>query len=695
MVCSTSRAALTHGSEKWEEIYTACPINAAEPSFGKILIANRGEIACRVIRTARKMGIKTVAVYSEADARSLFVRMADEAILIGPPPARESYLVMEKILDAVKQTGAEAVHPGYGFLSENTTFVAELERAKVTFIGPNSAAIRDMGDKLASKRLATKAGVNGIPGFDGVVENVEHCVELARDIGYPVMVKASAGGGGKGMRVASNDDEAKEAFILCSEESAASFGDDRMLIEKFVNKPRHIEIQVLGDKHGNVIYLNERECSIQRRNQKVIEEAPSPFLDPQTRKAMGEQAVSLSTAIGYDSAGTVEFLMDNEKNFYFLEMNTRLQVEHPITECITGVDLVQQMIRSAYGHKLALKQEDIEIRGWAIESRIYAEDPYKNFGMPSIGRLHGYQEPSGLEGVRCDSGIDEGSVISMYYDPMICKLTAYGKTRDEAIKTSVGALDHYVIRGVTHNIPLLRDILTEPTFLSGTFTTNYLPETYPDGFKGTHLSAGDMEELASVAAVYYVKEELRLRSDSSSILSSWDLVVCIQGQDVSLKIKPDTDALDANHWMIQIKGGQSLRLKNDLSQWDKVSHVELANSNTIQLISKSFDNCFRIRYRGTALNATVVPQHIASYRGLMKEKPKVDASRTIMAPMPGTVKSVAVEVGQMIGEGLECCVLEAMKMQNSLKVGATGKVKAVHVKPGDTVQADQILVEIE
>ena len=397
------------------------------------------------------------------------------------------------------------IFQGYGFLSENTTFVSELEKENVTFIGPNSIAIRDMGDKLASKRLATQAEVNGIPGFDGVVENVDHCVTLANEIGYPVMIKASAGGGGKGMRVANTDDEAREAFLLCSEEGASSFGDDRMLIEKFVNKPRHVEIQVLGDKHGNVIYLNERECSIQRRNQKVIEEAPSPFLDPDTRRAMGEQAVSLSKAIGYDSAGTVEFLMDDQKNFYFLEMNTRLQVEHPITECITGVDLVHQMIRSAYGHSLKLKQEDIGINGWAIESRIYAEDPFKNFGMPSIGRLYGYQEPSGMNGVRCDSGIEEGSEISMYYDPMICKLTAYGEDRDAAIKTSIEALDSYVIRGVTHNIPLLRDILDEPTFLSGTFTTNYLPEVYPDGFKGANINEKELNHLLSTAAAYYVQ----------------------------------------------------------------------------------------------------------------------------------------------------------------------------------------------
>ena len=494
--------------DSWEEIYTAHEIDPSEPTFGKVLIANRGEIACRVIRTCRKMGIKTVAVHSVADAGGLFVKMADEAINIGPAPARESYLVMEKILKAVEETGAEAVHPGYGFLSENTVFVAELEKAGVKFIGPHSKAISEMGDKLASKRLATNAKVNGIPGYDGVIENVDHCVKLSQEIGYPVMVKASAGGGGKGMRIAWNDEEAALAFRLCSEEAASSFGDDRMLVEKFVDCPRHIEIQIVGDKHGNVIHLNERECSIQRRNQKVIEEAPSPFLDPATRAAMGEQAVQLSKAIGYDSAGTVEFLCDSQKNFYFLEMNTRLQVEHPITECITGVDLVHQMIRSAYGHPLKLTQEDIGIRGWAFENRVYAEDPTKNFGMPSIGRLHRYEEPVG-QGVRCDSGIEEGSEISMFYDPMICKLTCYGDSRDQAISTSIDALDHYVIRGVTHNIPLLRDVLTEGVFKSGVFTTNYLPETYPDGFQGLQLTSGDVTELASIAAVVHCKEQER------------------------------------------------------------------------------------------------------------------------------------------------------------------------------------------
>merc|ERR1719334_1672816 len=528
---------VSHKPEPWEEIYTQAPIDFSEPTFGKILIANRGEIACRIIRTARKMGIKTVAVHSVADANSLFVKMADEKVNIGPPAARESYLVVDKILKAVQDTGAEAVHPGYGFLSENTGFVAELEKAGVTFIGPNSTAIREMGDKIASKKLANDAKVNCIPGFDGVVEDAEHCVTLANEIGYPVMIKASAGGGGKGMRVANSDTEVREAFHLCSEEGAASFGDDRMLVEKFVDSPRHIEIQVLGDKHGNVIHLNERECSIQRRNQKVIEEAPSPFLDPKTRAAMGEQAVQLSKAIGYDSAGTVEFLCDSQKNFFFLEMNTRLQVEHPITECITGVDLVHQMIRSAYGHPLQLQQQDIGIRGWAFESRVYAEDPFKNFGMPSIGRLNKYEEPKGIDGVRCDSGIEEGSEISMFYDPMICKLTCYGANREEAIATSVNALDHYVIRGVTHNIPLLRDVLTESRFESGSFTTNYLPETYPQGFQGIQLAGHEKLELASMAAVFHVKESLRanVRLNDSGVknkrdLTTWNVEVNFKGK---------------------------------------------------------------------------------------------------------------------------------------------------------------------
>merc|ERR1719433_2043985 len=434
--------------------------------FKKIAVANRGEIACRVFRTCKKLGIRTVALHSEADEDAVHVSMADESICVGPAPSAQSYLQIDRIVQACKMLDVDAVHPGYGFLSENNAFAAALEENGISFIGPGSYAIEVMGDKIMSKECAMRAKVNTIPGDSRVIKDADECVQVARTIGYPVMVKASAGGGGKGMRIAWDDEEAALAFRLCSEEAASSFGDDRMLVEKFVDSPRHIEIQLVGDKHGNAVHLNERECSIQRRNQKVIEEAPSPFLTPETRAAMGDQAVQLAKAIGYDSAGTVEFLCDSKKNFYFLEMNTRLQVEHPITECITGVDLVHQMIRVAYGHPLKLQQSDIGIRGWAVENRVYAEDPTKNFGMPSIGRLFKYEEPKDIAGVRCDSGIEEGSEISMFYDPMICKLTSYGGSREEAIATSINALDHYVIRGVTHNIPLLRDVLTEPTFNS-------------------------------------------------------------------------------------------------------------------------------------------------------------------------------------------------------------------------------------
>merc|ERR1719187_2439885 len=602
----------------------------------------------------------------------LFVKMADEAINIGPAPARESYLVMEKILAAVEQTGAEAVHPGYGFLSENTVFVSELEKAGVKFIGPHSKAISEMGDKLASKRLATDAKVNGIPGYDGVIENVDHCVQLSREIQYPVMVKASAGGGGKGMRIAWNDEEASMAFRLCSEEAASSFGDDRMLVEKFVDSPRHIEIQIMGDKHGNVIHLNERECSIQRRNQKVIEEAPSPFLDPTTRAAMGEQAVQLSKAIGYDSAGTVEFLCDSKRNFYFLEMNTRLQVEHPITECITGVDLVHQMIRAAYGHPLSLTQQDIGIRGWAVENRVYAEDPFKNFGTPSIGRLYKYEEPGQLAGVRCDSGIEEGSEISVYYDPMICKLTCYGGSREEAINTSINALDHYVIRGVTHNIPLLRDVLTEPVFNSGTYNTSYLPDTYPDGFTGVSMNEKEVVELGCLAAVMWAKEAQRaaVRLNDTNIRNkrenvSWDLVADVKGEKVPISLTKGSGSYRAS------SGSSNLEILDNFSLADSVVDTTVnGHKVVVQLIKREPTGGLRIRYKGTAF-------------------------KVVMSPMPGVVKQVAVQVGDAVGEGQECCVVEAMKMQNSLPAGLTGVVTKVHVKAGDTVEEEQILVEIE
>ncbi|XP_027214315.2 propionyl-CoA carboxylase alpha chain, mitochondrial [Penaeus vannamei] len=692
------RRALTLSASRRCAIYTTDPIDANEPTFDKILIANRGEIACRVIKTARKMGIKTVAIHSDVDSNAPHVKLADEAVCVGTAQARDSYLRMDRILDAIKTTGSQAVHPGYGFLSENADFVQKLEDIGVSFIGPNAKAITGMGDKLESKRLAMAAGVNTIPGFDGIVKDAEDCVRISNDIGYPVMIKASAGGGGKGMRIAWNDDEAREGFKLSTQEAASSFGDDRILVEKFVDNPRHIEIQVLGDKFGNAIYLNERECSIQRRNQKVIEEAPSVFLDEATRKAMGEQAVALAKQIGYSSAGTVEFLVDSKKNFYFLEMNTRLQVEHPITECITGVDLVHQMIRVAKGHALKISQKDVPIRGWAIESRVYAEDPFKNFGLPSIGRLSKYQEPLHLPKVRCDSGIEEGSEISIYYDPMICKLVCYGDNREEALERSIKALDAYVIRGVTHNIPLLRDILTEARFVSGNISTNYLPEVYPDGFKGKQLTSKEKAELTAVLASVYVKDALRSRNFmnaerikvNSRIPSSWSLVVQVAGEDVPCEIKVEDGA-----FKVTVED----RVVAVDSAFDLASPLIEANidgeQETIQLIKLGSGGEIRIRYKGTAFQTTVVTDTAHRYLSYMPEKPKVDQSKVVLSPMPGLVKSIACAPGDMVGEGQEVCVIEAMKMQNSLVAAATGKVKAIHVKEGETVEEEQVLVELE
>ncbi|XP_049557134.1 propionyl-CoA carboxylase alpha chain, mitochondrial isoform X6 [Orcinus orca] len=480
-----------------------------EKTFDKILVANRGEIACRVIKTCKKMGIKTVAIHSDVDASSVHVKMADEAVCVGPAPTSKSYLNMDAIMEAIKKTGAQAVHPGYGFLSENKEFAKCLAAEDVVFIGPDTHAIQAMGDKIESKLLAKNAKVNTIPGFDGVVKDADEAVRIAREIGYPVMIKASAGGGGKGMRIAWDDEETRDGFRFSSQEAASSFGDDRLLIEKFIDNPRHIEVQVLGDKHGNALWLNERECSIQRRNQKVVEEAPSLFLDSETRRAMGEQAVALAKAVNYSSAGTVEFLVDSKKNFYFLEMNTRLQVEHPVTECITGLDLVQEMIRVAKGYPLRHKQADIPINGWAVECRVYAEDPYKSFGLPSIGRLSQYQEPLHLPGVRVDSGIQPGSDISIYYDPMISKLITYGSDRREALKRMEDALDNYVIRGVTHNIALLREVIINSRFVKGDINTKFLSDVYPDGFKGHQLTENERNQLLAIASSLFVASQLR------------------------------------------------------------------------------------------------------------------------------------------------------------------------------------------
>uniref|UniRef100_A0A8C4I7B2 Propionyl-CoA carboxylase alpha chain, mitochondrial n=1 Tax=Dicentrarchus labrax TaxID=13489 RepID=A0A8C4I7B2_DICLA len=607
-------------------------------TFDKILIANRGEIACRVIKTCKKMGIKTVAVHSDVDSSAVHVKMADEAVCVGPAPTNKSYLNMDAIMDAIRATGAQAVHPGYGFLSENKEFAKRLAAEDVTFIGPDTHAIQAMGDKIESKLIAKAAQVNTIPGFDGVVKTAEEAVKIAQDIGYPVMIKASAGGGGKGMRISWNDEETREGFRFSSQEAASSFGDDRLLIEKYIDNPRHIEIQVLADKHGNALWLNERECSIQRRNQKVVEEAPSTFLDPTTRRAMGEQAVQLAKAVQYSSAGTVEFLVDSNRNFYFLEMNTRLQVEHPITECITGLDLVEQMIRVAKGYQLKHKQEDIPINGWAIESRVYAEDPYKSFGLPSIGRLSQYQEPINLSKVRVDSGIQEGSDISIYYDPMISKLVTYGATRAEALARMEDALDNYVIRGVTHNIPLLREIITHPRFISGDISTNFLPEVYPDGFKGHQLEADKRRELLASAAALYITTQLR----SQKVLGS-------------------------------------------------LRHLIL--SFYFQCLSRDASGRIVLQYLGTSLR--VLSKLAAELNSYMPEKVPEDTSSILRSPMPGTVVAVSVKPGDTVAEGQEICVIEAMKMQNSLTAVRQAKVKNVHCKPGETVGEGDLLVELE
>ncbi|VEN39020.1 unnamed protein product [Callosobruchus maculatus] len=679
-------------------IYTLDPIDPQEPTFNKILIANRGEIACRIISTAKRMGIKTVAVYSIADAQSMHVKLANERVCIGNSPASESYLLKERIMDAIKLTGAEAVHPGYGFLSENAGFVEQLESENISFIGPSANSITGMGDKLESKRLAAAAGVNTIPGFDGVVKDADHCVEIARNIGYPVMIKASAGGGGKGMRIARSDDDAREGFKLSSQEALSSFGDSRMLVEKFIDNPRHIEIQVLGDKHGNVIFLNERECSIQRRNQKVIEEAPSVFLDDATRKAMGEQAVSLCKKLGYHSAGTVEFLVDENRNFYFLEMNTRLQVEHPITECITGVDLVQQMIRVAKGHKLNITQDDIKINGWAVESRVYAEDPYKNFGMPSIGRLYRYIEPTHLPGVRCDSGIEEGSEISVYYDPMICKLVCYGKDRKEAIDRSIKALDYYVIRGVTHNIPLLRDILTEERFNKGDISTNYLPQVYPDGFKGKQLNVKDKQKLLAMASSLFATNDLRNRQFLNSPrmkikekpVEDWKLHIELNEEKYKLHVTQNN-----GEFIVKVDDGEYTIKKEDIDLAKPLLEVKVNDeTDVIQLLSKDASGFYQIIYQGTTYKLYILSQRSAEYLHLMPEKLKSDISKQVRSPMPGLVKTVNCKVGDDVVEGQELCVIEAMKMQNSMIASASGKVKCVNIHPGDTVGDDEILIEL-
>jgi propionyl-CoA carboxylase alpha chain len=666
--------------------------------FKKILIANRGEIACRVIKSAQKMGIKTVAVYSDADRGALHVKMADEAIHIGASPAAQSYIVIDKIMAAIKASGAEAVHPGYGFLSENMNFAAALEKAGVVFIGPPSPAIEAMGDKITSKKLAMEAGVSTVPGHMGLIDDAEHAVKIASQIGYPVMIKASAGGGGKGMRIAWDDAEAREGFQSSKNEAAASFGDDRIFIEKFVTQPRHIEIQVLGDKHGNIVYLHERECSIQRRNQKVIEEAPSPFLDEATRKAMGEQACALARAVGYTSAGTVEFIVDGARNFYFLEMNTRLQVEHPVTELITGVDLVEQMIRVAYGEKLPFKQSDLKINGWAMESRLYAEDPYRNF-LPSIGRLTRYRPP--VEGatttggiVRNDTGVFEGGEISMFYDPMIAKLCTWGPTRAAAIEEMQVALDTFEVEGIGHNLPFVGAVMAHPRFQSGNITTAFIAEEYPDGFQGAVLDDETLTRIAAAASAMNRVAEIR-RTRISGTMDNHerrvgdDWVVSLQGTEHEVKI-----AADHQGSTVTFADGRALRVTSDWTPGQSLARVEIDGSPLVMKVGK-ISGGFRLRLRGADLKVHVRTPRQAELAKLMLEKLPPDTSKFLLCPMPGLIAKIMVEVGDEVQEGQALATVEAMKMENILKAERKGTVKAIKAIAGNSLKVDEVIMEFE
>ncbi|XP_036310527.1 propionyl-CoA carboxylase alpha chain, mitochondrial isoform X3 [Pipistrellus kuhlii] len=646
------------------------------------------------------MGIKTVAIHSDVDTSSVHVKMADEAVCVGPAPTNKSYLNMEAILEAIRKTRAQAVHPGYGFLSENKEFAKCLAAENVVFIGPDTHAIQAMGDKIESKLLAKKAKVNTIPGFDGVVKDADEAVRIAREIGYPVMIKASAGGGGKGMRIAWDDEETRDGFRFSSQEAASSFGDDRLLIEKFIDNPRHIEIQVLGDKHGNALWLNERECSIQRRNQKVVEEAPSIFLDSETRRAMGEQAVALAKAVKYSSAGTVEFLVDSKKNFYFLEMNTRLQVEHPVTECITGLDLVQEMIRVAKGYPLRHKQADIPINGWAVECRVYAEDPYKSFGLPSIGRLSQYQEPIHLPGVRVDSGIQPGSDISIYYDPMISKLITYGSNRTEALKRMEDALDNYVIRGVIHNIALLREVIINSRFIKGDINTKFLSDVYPDGFKGHKLTESERNQLLAIASSLFVASQLRAQHFQEHENSRVPIVKPqVANWELSVKLNDEVHSVVASNngkmFSVEVDGSKL----NVTSTWNLASPLLSVSvdgtQRTIQCLSREAGGNMSIQFLGTVYKVHILTKLAAELSRFMLEKVAEDTSSTLRSPMPGVVVAVSVSPGDMVSEGQEICVIEAMKMQNSMTAGKTGKVKSVHCKAGDTVGEGDLLMELQ
>lgn len=660
--------------------------------FDKILIANRGEIACRVMKSARKMGIKTVAVYSEADKGALHVQMADEAVLIGPAPSNQSYLVMENILKAIKDTGAQAVHPGYGFLSENAHFFDALEKEGIAFIGPEKLAIQAMGDKIESKKLAQKAGVSTVPGYTDVVKDTDQAVQIAADIGYPVMLKASAGGGGKGMRVAYNEEECRDGFERATSEAKSSFGDDRVFIEKFIEEPRHIEIQVLADTHGNAVYLAERECSIQRRHQKVIEEAPSPFLDEATRKSMGEQAVALAQAVNYRSAGTVEFIVDKDRNFYFLEMNTRLQVEHPVTELITGVDLVEEMIRVADGQPLSIKQEDVKINGWAMESRIYAEDPFRNF-LPSTGRLVKYRPPVESDTVRVDTGVYEGGEISMFYDPMIAKLITYGKDRKEATDNMRRALDEYYIRGVGHNISFLNAVMSKQRFIDGNLTTNFIAEEYPDGFNASMVPQKDPKHLVAIACFMQRMEAERETLISGqmeggrgrSIGNEW--VVLYNDDKFNATVTPnETEGYDVTI------DGTSMHIRSEWSFGEPLFYADI-NGHEMCVQIDRLKVGYSLFHAGAQATVKVLTKTQAELNDLMPFKAPPDMSAFLLSPMPGLLLSVAVEEGQEVKAGEELCVIEAMKMENIMRAEKDVIIKKIHAEAGSSLSVDQKIVE--
>ena len=666
--------------------------------FKKILVANRGEIACRVFRTAKRMGIKTVAVYSDADARSPHVLMADEAVRLGPAPAAESYLKADLILLAAKETGADCIHPGYGFLSERESFARACADAGIAFVGPPPNAIAAMGDKIESKKLAKQAGVNVVPGFLGEIADTDEAVRIATDIGYPVMMKASAGGGGKGMRLAYSEQDVREGFEATKREGLASFGDDRVFIEKFIESPRHIEIQVLGDQHGNILYLNERECSIQRRHQKVVEEAPSPFVSPAMRKAMGEQAVALARAVGYYSAGTVELIVSGAdttgESFYFLEMNTRLQVEHPVTEEITGLDLVEQMIRVAAGEPLSITQDQVGINGWSVENRVYAEDPYRGF-LPSIGRLVRYNPPSpssegeGLVKVRVDDGVAEGGEVSMFYDPMIAKLVTWAPTREAAIDAQIAALDAFEIEGPGTNVDFLSALMQHPRFRSGNITTGFIAEEYPDGFHGAPADDNLKRNLAAIAAFAATAQADRARRIDGQLGSrlqpphAWS--VRIDGSDHAVEVSTDGIAVD----------GEALDLALEYTPGDRMVEAEIGEDAHLSVRIAPIRSGFRLTTRGASHDVRVLPAHAAAYARHMIEKVPPDLSRFLVSPMPGLLVRLDVGEGDAVEAGQPLAVVEAMKMENILRAQKAGRVKAVSAAAGDSLAVDQIILEME